>query len=56
MPVAPGIRELVLRRTQQGPRFLLGGPGWGMGALPPYAESVTTLGQAVHRLHDIVTS
>ncbi|MFL6099846.1 MAG: MerR family transcriptional regulator [Actinomycetales bacterium] len=55
MPVAPGIRELVLRRTQQGPRFLLGGPGWGTGPLPPYAESVTSLGQAVHRLHDIVT-
>jgi MerR family transcriptional regulator, light-induced transcriptional regulator len=57
MPVAPGIRELVLRRSPQAARFLLGGPGWGEPVvLPPYAERVGSLGQAVHRLHDLVTS
>jgi MerR family transcriptional regulator, light-induced transcriptional regulator len=54
MPVATGVPELVLRRTHTTTRFLLGGPGWSDLALPPYAERVTSLGQAVHRLHDLV--
>jgi hypothetical protein len=56
MPVAPGTLDQVLRRTQPNVRFLLGGPGWGELRLPPYAQAVGTLGEAVHRLHDIVAS
>jgi DNA-binding transcriptional MerR regulator len=53
MPVAAGVPELALRRTHVSTRFVIGGPGWGDLLLPPYAERVTSLGQAVHRLHDI---
>jgi hypothetical protein len=56
MPVPPGTLDQVLRRTQTNVRFLLGGPGWGPAILPPYAEVVASLGQAVHRLHEIVVS
>jgi hypothetical protein len=54
MPVDQDSRERLLRRSHGGTRFLLGGPGWGAPALPPYVEMVGSLGQAVHRLHDIV--
>jgi DNA-binding transcriptional MerR regulator len=56
MPVDTDARERLLRRTHSGTRLLLGGPGWGTPGLPPYVELVSTLGQAVHRLHDIVAS
>jgi MerR family transcriptional regulator, light-induced transcriptional regulator len=56
LPVQAETTELVLRRTNLSTRFLIGGPGWDVHDLPPYAERVTTLGQAVHRLHDIAAS
>jgi MerR family transcriptional regulator, light-induced transcriptional regulator len=56
MPVDQAGRERLLRRSNPGTRFLLGGPGWGAPALPPYVEQVASLGQAVHRLHDLVAS
>jgi DNA-binding transcriptional MerR regulator len=56
MPVAAGVLEQVLHRSHPGARFLLGGPGWGAPSLPPFAEHVGTLGQAVHRIHEIVVS
>jgi methanogenic corrinoid protein MtbC1 len=56
MPVDEHTREQLLRRSHPGTRFLIGGPGWGAPALPAYVEQVGSLGQAVHRLHDIVNS
>jgi methanogenic corrinoid protein MtbC1 len=56
MPVGPEGRERLVRRPHPGTRFLLGGPGWGTPVLPPYVEMVGSLGQAVHRLHEIVAS
>lgn len=56
MPVAPAVLDQVLRRSQPAARFLLGGPGWEPGDLPPFAERVGTLGQAVHRIHEMVIS
>jgi methanogenic corrinoid protein MtbC1 len=54
MPVPPGTIDILLRRTRPTPQVLLGGPGWGPGALPSYAERVTGLSQAVSRVAEAV--
>jgi MerR family transcriptional regulator, light-induced transcriptional regulator len=56
MSIPSGELDEVLRRSHPSARFLLGGPGWGIPALPPFAELVASLGQAVHRIHEIVLS
>jgi hypothetical protein len=56
MPVPPGELEHVLQRSHPSARFLFGGPGWGTPTLPPFAELVASLGEAVHRIHEIVVS
>ena len=43
MPVPDDARDHLLRRSHPGTRFLLGGPGWGAPALPPYVELVGSL-------------
>lgn len=47
MPVEPATLEQVLRRTRPTPHVLLGGPGWGEGSLPGFAERVDSLSRAV---------
>jgi DNA-binding transcriptional MerR regulator len=56
MPIPSEDVDEVLRRSHPSARFLLGGPGWGSPTLPPFAEQVASLGQAVHRIHEIVVS
>jgi DNA-binding transcriptional MerR regulator len=56
MPVPETALGEVLRRTRPNSRILLGGPGWGTPALPPYAEVVDSLGRAVSRICDIVAA
>ncbi len=56
MTVGSDTVEQVLHRTQPTTRILLGGPGWGSPSLPPYAEQVSSLGLAVHRISETVAS
>ena len=56
MPVEPEVLEQILRRSHPATRYLLGGPGWGEPTVPPFAEMVGSLGQAVHRVHELVGS